>query len=308
MNAPSFPFHRPDSLEALGAAIRNQREHLGLTLDQLAAKTAISKPYLSNIETARAPGPPSEEKLRKIAHALNIDEQTLLAAGDWLRTPDSVRRLILHSDATPRRPDGTRNLDAAFPPSPPGMARNKNASAPAPGAPLPLRDIPLLNRVAAGGPREHGDLNYPAGIADDYIPVPDLPTAPVKSAFALRISGDSMAPDYTEGEIIIVGPGDATDGDDCVVRLAESENFATTFKRLFFERNTDNDITAIHLVPLNPAHRERRLAPEEITGIYPLMYRLTPAKHTKPATPEPAAPPPNETPRDFTSRVSIEHV
>ena len=173
---------------------------------------------------------------------------------------------------------------------------------------LPIRNIPVLNRVAAGTAREHGDLNYPAGVADDYVPAPDLPDAPIKSAFALRISGDSMAPDYTEGEIIIVGPGDAADGDDCVVRLAESENFATTFKRIFFERNAHNEITAIRLVPLNPAHAERRVAAEEVTGIYPLLYRLTPAKHPKgnAPTPAPASAQKEET-REFTSRVSIEH-
>ncbi len=298
-------FHRPESLEALGAAIRNRRESLGLTLDEIAAKTHISKPYLSNIETARAPGPPSEEKLRLIANALQLNEIQLVEAGDWLRTPDSVRRLITHSD-TPRRPDGTRNLDAAFG-TKTSRKGTKTLRAPTEKGPLPLREVPILNRVAAGSAREHGDLNYPAGIADDYVPAPDLPEAPVKSAFALRISGDSMAPDYTEGEIIIVGPGDAADGDDCVVRLAESENFATTFKRIFFERTANKELTAIRLVPLNPAHAERRLRPEEITGIYPLLYRLTPAKRPKPTAAETHAPAPNEEAREYTSRVSIEH-
>jgi SOS-response transcriptional repressor LexA len=206
---------------------------------------------------------------------------------------------------TPRRADGTRNLDAAFEVKPPRRPAKGAASGTEKDTLLPLREVPVVNRVAAGGPREHGDLDYPAGVADDYVPAPDLPNAPVKAAFALRISGDSMAPEYAEGEIIIVGPGDATDGDDCVVRLAESENFATTFKRLYFERNADNEITRVRLVPLNPAHVERRLAPEEITGIYPLMYRLTPAKRAKPAASSDATP--KEETREFTSRVSIEH-
>jgi SOS-response transcriptional repressor LexA len=298
------PFHHPDSLEALGAAIRNHRECLGLTLDEIAAKTHISKPYLSNIETARAPGPPSEEKLRLIANALQINEIQLVEAGDWLRTPDSVRRLIRNANI-PRRPDGTRDLDAAYISKPSRKSPQRTASS---GTEMddsvPIRNVPVLNRVAAGSAREHGDLNYPAGVADDYVPAPDLPDAPIKSAFALRISGDSMAPDYTEGEIIIVGPGDAADGDDCVVRLAETENFATTFKRVFFERDTNNEISTILLVPLNPAHAERRVAAEEVTGIYPLLYRLTPAKRPKPAMSEPA---PKIDTREFTSRVSIEH-
>jgi len=94
---------RPASLADLGAAIRRRRESLELTLDALAAATGISKPYLSNIETARTTGPASEEKLKKIAHALNLSAARLLAAADWLRTPLSIRRL-LHDEEAPRPP------------------------------------------------------------------------------------------------------------------------------------------------------------------------------------------------------------
>ena len=85
---------RPTDLRAFGRALRAARQAAGegpMTLDRLAAATGISKPYLSNIETARAPGPPSEEKLRRLARALAIDAPALLAAADWLRTPAAVR-------------------------------------------------------------------------------------------------------------------------------------------------------------------------------------------------------------------------
>src|SRR4051812_40348866 len=62
MEYGEFNWERPASLASFGAALRRRREGLGLTLDALARATGISKPYLSNIETARAPGPPSEEK------------------------------------------------------------------------------------------------------------------------------------------------------------------------------------------------------------------------------------------------------
>ena len=48
--SPTTPnWTRPASLESWGAAIRRQRESVHLTLDVLANKTGISKPYLSNI-------------------------------------------------------------------------------------------------------------------------------------------------------------------------------------------------------------------------------------------------------------------
>ena len=46
----------------LGPKIRRQRRRLGLTLDELAGRTSISKPYLSLIETGRVANPPSDEK------------------------------------------------------------------------------------------------------------------------------------------------------------------------------------------------------------------------------------------------------
>ncbi|HUO08551.1 MAG TPA: XRE family transcriptional regulator [Phycisphaerae bacterium] len=305
---------RPGSLEALGRALRGVREGLGLTLDEVAGKTGISKPYLSNIETGRAPGVASEEKLRKIAKALGVAEEVLVAAGDWLRTPESVRRMIEEGEG-PRRGDGTRDLDAAFKkgkqighaqrgPRPTGHGTREGEIA--------VREVPVINRVAAGGAKEHGDLDYPAGVADEYVPVPDLPEAPVKSAFAVRVSGDSMMPEYGEGEIIIVGPGDAADGDDCVVRLGEGENYATTFKRVFFLRDDAGEVRGVRLVALNPKYAERVVRVEEVSGVYPLMYRVVAAKRAQatrsPAPPEAAGVRVQEGEgREITSRVSIEH-
>ena len=40
-------------MEPLGTKIRRKRKELGLTLDELAGRTQVSKPYLSLIETGR---------------------------------------------------------------------------------------------------------------------------------------------------------------------------------------------------------------------------------------------------------------
>ena len=48
----------PNGLRAFGKSLRTLREGRGMTLDSLAQATGISKPYLSQIETARTPGPP----------------------------------------------------------------------------------------------------------------------------------------------------------------------------------------------------------------------------------------------------------
>jgi hypothetical protein len=63
--------------------------------------------------------------------------------------------------------------------------------------------VPLINKVAAGYPTDFTDMDYPARVADEYVAVPDLEDA---GAFAARVVGESMMPDYREGETIDVQP------------------------------------------------------------------------------------------------------
>src|SRR3954451_2883443 len=81
-------------MEALGPKIRRQRRRLGLTLDDLAGKTSISKPYLSLIETGRVANPPSDEKLRKLEQTLGFQAGELLTQAHLQRTPRDVRVVL----------------------------------------------------------------------------------------------------------------------------------------------------------------------------------------------------------------------
>ena len=80
--------------EALGPKIRRQRRRLGLTLDELAGRTAISKPYLSLIETGRVPNPPSDEKLRRLEQTLGFTPGELVTQAHLQRTPRDVRAVL----------------------------------------------------------------------------------------------------------------------------------------------------------------------------------------------------------------------
>jgi len=64
-------------LESLGEFIRTQRKLAQLSLRQLAERTDISNPYLSQIE--RGLHEPSVRVLRAIAKALDLSAETLLA-------------------------------------------------------------------------------------------------------------------------------------------------------------------------------------------------------------------------------------
>jgi transcriptional regulator with XRE-family HTH domain len=65
-----------EQLHALGEFIRGQRQLAQLSLRELAARTNVSNPYLSQIE--RGLHEPSVRVLKAIAMALNVSAETLL--------------------------------------------------------------------------------------------------------------------------------------------------------------------------------------------------------------------------------------
>jgi len=71
-----------EQLEGLGAFIRSQRRLANLSLRQLAERTNVSNPYLSQIE--RGLHEPSVRVLRSIARALNVSAETLMAQAGLL--------------------------------------------------------------------------------------------------------------------------------------------------------------------------------------------------------------------------------
>jgi transcriptional regulator with XRE-family HTH domain len=68
--------------EALGAFIREQRKQANLSLRQLAERTRLSNPYLSQVE--RGLHQPSVRVLRAISDALNLSAETLLTQAGLL--------------------------------------------------------------------------------------------------------------------------------------------------------------------------------------------------------------------------------
>jgi len=125
--------------------------------------------------------------------------------------------------------------------------------------------VPLINRVTAGGPGEFTDLDYPVRIADEYVPCP--PTGDAQQ-FAARVVGDSMAPQFADGDTVVFAPNRAPrSGQPCFVRFADTNE--TTFKAFYVEPDG-----MIRLQPLNPAYCPQRVRPEAISGLYPAVYRI----------------------------------
>ena len=274
-------------METLGTKLRRQRRRLGLTLDELAARTAISKPYLSLIETGRVPNPPSDEKLRRLEQTLGFPANELVTQAHLHRTPRDVRDMLHkliadnalakaavakaeHAAAQQHSPQpkpgvgGAINLDEAYLSGVLAEMVEKSAGN---VERVSTNTVPVINRVSAGYPKDFTDMSYPPRVADDYIGCPDVHD---RDAFAARVSGDSMRPKYNEGDIVVFSPAaQPKNGDDCFVRFNDGQ---TTFKRVFFENDEAGD-SVIRLQPRNERYRPKVVRSEEVAGLYKAVYR-----------------------------------
>jgi len=271
-------------METMGVKLRRKRLRLGLTLDELAGRTGISKPYLSLIETGRVMNPPSDEKLRRLEQALAFKAGELLTQAHLQRTPRDVRavlnRLMEEGKATKRRSDeatkgeesakaamedvGGVNLDDAYLS---GVLQEMVEQSAGNVEHVSTNAAPVINRVSAGYPKDFTDLNYPKGVADEYVACPDLNDP---QAFAARVHGDSMTPKYREGDIVIFSPAATPkSGDDCFVRFGDGH---TTFKRAFFESDEKGG-AVIRLQPRNEKYRAQVVCGGEITGLYKAVFK-----------------------------------
>lgn len=256
----------------LGHRIRSRRQEIGLTLQQLADMVMCGKSYLSEIENNRRASAPSETLLRRIEQALGFERGFLLEQRHLEEAPPEFRKRFqgLEQDKKLARQLAdlikSEGLDGAHASGELRKLVNRFAGDDPPEMlPLPVQ-VPIINKVAAGYPTEFTDLGYPARVADEYISTPDLYDP---QAFAARVVGDSMAPDYREGDIVVFSPErDTPDGADCFVRLDRDNE--TTFKRVYFE--SDGEEERIRLQPINAAYPPRTVNREEVAGLYAAAY------------------------------------
>ena len=248
---------------SLGQMIRRQRAELGLTQGKVADETQISKPYLSNIETGKTRNPPADRVLHKLEKALHFRPGDLTRMAHLARTPPDVREAMAMREAEIRKLRGLLHGPAGPAGATAALEENFNDCL------IPLSSagtlVPIINSVAAGYPHDFTDLDYPPSVADDYLRCPDL-RDPL--AFAARVVGDSMEPDYREGDIVVFSPNaPAENGDDCFVRF-DGDN-GTTFKRYYLDEDG-----VIRLQPLNNRYPAQTYPAEQVTGLWPAIFRI----------------------------------
>jgi len=248
---------------SLGQIIRKKREQLNLTLDEVSSRIGFSKPYLSTIETGKVKNPPSDQMLTKLEKALQFEPGLLLHIAHMEQIPPDIRQEYESAEAENQK---LRHFIKNLINKKAGVVGLNNLLAeselPVEKTALPLaagRLVPVINKVTAGYPSDFDDLDYPVGIADDYVRCPDLHDP---NAFAVRVIGDSMEPKFHEGDIVVFSPAaEVHSGDDCFIRLAAPHE--TAFKRVFFE--PDN---TIRLQPRNEKYSPIIIDGKRINGLY----------------------------------------
>ncbi len=114
------------------------------------------------------------------------------------------------------------------------------------------RGYPIISPVQAGMWREIVDT-FPRGGADEYIMANN---SYGKHTFALRITGNSMEPEFKEGDVVVIDPDVAPNAGDYVV--ARNHEEAATFKKYRPRGINEAGQDVFELVPLNEDYAPMR--------------------------------------------------
>jgi repressor LexA len=245
--------------------IRRLRERHGLTQRELAAALGVSDKAVSTWEKGEKT--PRRATLLRLAAVLDVPVGALLENP----TPrssfgDTLERLLSSRNHTPasladaagiRRSRMTRLLGGGEPTAD-ELARLEGVlklslQGPLPESNLhpltavPRRRIAVLGRVPAGVPLE---------AVTDVVAHIDLTEDDGYDYFALQVRGNSMYPEYRDGDVVVVRAQSTADtGEDVVAYVGDAD---ATLKRL--HRTAEG----IELRPINPDYPILRFTSDEI--------------------------------------------
>ncbi|WP_445497917.1 LexA family protein [Photorhabdus sp. SF281] len=152
-----------------------------------------------------------------------------------------------------RKPRNLLDLARALKCSPDWLLNGENVM---PLTEISTRRVPILSYVQAGALKEYEDFMNEAGNFEYVLADADTP----ERAFALRIDGDSMTPEFKAGDLVIIDPDACAAPGEFVV--AKNSGHEATFKKY---RPLGIGIDAFELVPLNPDYPTLRSADLDLT-------------------------------------------
>jgi phage repressor protein C with HTH and peptisase S24 domain len=121
---------------------------------------------------------------------------------------------------------------------------------------------PLIGLAQAGAGGFFDDAGFATGSGWDEI---DFLADADEHSYALEISGDSMAPLYRDGDVVIVSPSaPVRRGDRVVVKTTDGEILAKELKR--------QTARTIELKSFNPAYPDRLLGKDEVSWMARILW------------------------------------
>lgn len=193
--------------------IKSQRLSCGMTQEALAREVGVNRVSVSQWE--RGDTSPKGDNLINLAKSLGVRPE-------WLLFGDSC---AISESATA----GYRNVESAV-------------------IPQGLR-VPILSYVQAGQWRE---MCEQATAFDGSLEYVAAGVSVGSCAFGLWVRGNSMEPDFKEGDLLIVDPDEAPKAGDFVIAKNGSEE--ATFKKYRSRGEYDDGRPRFELVPLNDDH------------------------------------------------------
>ena len=221
---------------------------LSWTYEELARRAGVTGVYISQIMQGKKV--PRDEVVLKLARALDLDLESLVLLAHLEKAPGPVKpifeRLARHGPGeflgTVDRYD---NIELA------GLGQ--------------ARGIPVVGLVPAGGFMASEDGGFPPGAADGYI----YTDQKGRNLFGVRVTGDSMEPDFREGDILVVNPNLEPKSGDFIIAKLKADNEAT-FKKLILHP------PVIILRPLNSRYEDIVLTdPQEVEIVGKVVERKT---------------------------------
>lgn len=209
----------------IGEIIKKYREENELSQRAFASKTSLSPSYINTLEKIYNPktGKPysvTTDVAVELSNAMHIKIE------DLLNMLNNDQEFVVNQDSFSNYKNNKKN-DSAI--------------------------VFIYGTIPAGIPME---------CIEDIIDTEEISTDMLKGGkqfFGLKVHGDSMYPEYLEGDTLILEKAeDCESGDDCVVMVNGNDG---TFKRVFKNEN------GIILQPLNPAYSPMIYTNEQIENL-----------------------------------------
>jgi SOS-response transcriptional repressor LexA len=216
-------------MKTIGQRIRARRLALKMTQRELSAATGYSHAIVSQWEN----------DLSKPKNTLLV-ARALKTSMEWLLTGEGNEDDLSVTVST----DGVINVVPAD---------------------IGIRKIPIINEIQAGCWTESVECRAVDGSIETINT--DLELGPM--AFALRVKGDSMAPEILESDVVVIDPDvDPLPGD---IVAAKNGNHEATLKQFRPRGTNDQGQEYFELVPRNPVYPSMRSDHNHVTIIGTMM-------------------------------------